>query len=232
VNVFYQPLIPEGVFVLDPEESRHCVKVLRKKPGDHLRLTDGKGSFYDAILQTADVAGCTFAIQKKIPEAVKNYTIHIAIAPTKNPDRTEWFVEKAVEFGVDRISFIECQNSERTSLKKDRLEKIAVSAMKQSLKASLPVLNGMRSFEEVISACREKEKYIAFVDETNPHHLKDVSSKASDYIVLIGPEGDFSSGELENAVKAGYKKVSLGRSRLRTETAGVAACHILNLINS
>ena len=232
MNLFYQPLIPEGVHYLDEEESRHCVKVLRRNLGDTIRITDGKGSFYDCVITGTDSKKCSFNIQNKQSEKPRNYSIHIAISPTKNPDRIEWFTEKAVEFGVDRITLLQCDNSEKTYLKTERLKKMAISAMKQSLKATLPVITEPTPFQKFIATESADEKFIAFVDESNPHHLKDAAIKGKSVIVLIGPEGDFSNDELQAALKNNYSKVSLGKSRLRTETAGMAACHILNLINS
>jgi 16S rRNA (uracil1498-N3)-methyltransferase len=232
-NLFYQPLIQEGVLFLDVEESRHCVKVLRKKPGDPISLTDGKGFFYDAIITKADSRQCFFEVRQQSPGQKKNYFIHIAISPTRNADRLEWFVEKATELGVDQISLIDCQHTERSSIKTERLLKVAISAMKQSVKAELPSIgNHLLQFSELVENCPQEIKCIAFVDPSNPVHLKEAAVPRSSYCVLIGPEGDFSSGELKTAMDQGFRKVGLGHSRLRTETAGIAACHILNLINT
>lgn len=231
MNLFYQPSIPDGVDYLDEEESRHCVKVLRKKQGGVIDITDGHGFFYEAVITEADARQCFFEIRKKTPAPVKDYFIHLAISPTKNSDRTEWFVEKATEIGVDKITFIECRNTERSFIKTDRLHKVAVSAMKQSIKATLPVIEDhLLQFTEVVAHCQEAEKAIAFVDFENPLHLKDAVAAQTSYCILIGPEGDFSAEELKAAVDVGFKKVSLGSSRLRTETAGVVACHVLNLM--
>lgn len=232
MNLFYQPLVSEGIHHLDEEESRHCVKVLRKNAGDAITVTDGKGFFYDALITRADARQCEFAIQNTTSEASRVYQIHIAVSPTKNTDRIEWFVEKATEFGVDTISLIECENSERTFIKTERLRKLAVSAMKQSLKATLPALNEMVNFSDFIKSSNERGKFIAYVDNENPTHLKDVVRTGESSIVLIGPEGDFSAAEVSEAIAKGFVKVSLGKSRLRTETAAIAACHILNLANA
>jgi 16S rRNA (uracil1498-N3)-methyltransferase len=231
VNLFYQPLISEGVHHLDAEESKHCVRVLRKAKGDSIRVTDGKGFFYNAVIAKPESQKCTFEIVDKVAEPIRNYFIHIAISPTKNTDRLEWFVEKAVEIGVDKITFVECKNTERPYLKLERLEKVAITAMKQSLKASTPVIEGLIKFPSVIKNANEQNKLIAFVDPANPSHLKDLTKPASSYLILIGPEGDFSQQELSQSLDMGFIKVSLGPSRLRTETAGIAACHILNLVN-
>ena len=232
MNIFYQPGIPDGILYLDGDESKHCVKVLRKKAGEVIRLTDGRGFFYDAVITKADPSQCSFEVTQQMPAPAKDHFIHIAISPTKNADRIEWFVEKATEVGVDRISLMDCKNTERSFIKTDRLNKVAISAMKQSVKAVLPQIEDhLLQFSEVIEDCQEKEKCIAFVDASNPLHLKEAVRPGTSYCVLIGPEGDFSEEELKTAIEYDFTKVSLGPSRLRTETAGVVACHILNLIN-
>lgn len=233
MNLFYQPLLPDGALYLSPEESKHCVKVLRKQAGDPIMVTDGKGFFYDSVIADPNINRCTFSVREKIPETPRDFFIHIAISPTKNTERIDWFVEKAVEVGVDKITFLDCKNTERPFLKKERLEKIAISAMKQSVKATIPTIENLLSFTQVVSsAVDEEQRFIAYVDHANPHHLKDAATRNGTYVVLIGPEGDFTPLELNAALEKGFKKVSLGTSRLRTETAGFAACHILNLINN
>lgn len=228
--LFYQPEITEGVVHLDEEESRHCIKVLRKNSGDLIHITDGKGSFYDALITKADARQCEFSVKEKKPQTARRYRIHIAISPTKNADRIEWFVEKAVELGVDEITLMDCDKTERSHIKSSRLQKVAVSAMKQSLKAFLPVVNDMTPFSDVLKTKRASG-FIAYVDASNPLHLRQAAAGFQDALLLIGPEGDFSKEELSHALNAGFQKVSLGPSRLRTETAGMAACHILNLIH-
>jgi 16S rRNA (uracil1498-N3)-methyltransferase len=230
VNLFYQPLVSEGTYYLDEEESRHCIKVLRKHAGETINLTDGKGSFYEAVIKKADTSQCTFEIVRHTPEKSKTFTIHVGISPTKNTDRIEWFVEKSVEIGIDEITLIECKNSERAHVKLQRLQKVAISAMKQSVKATLPKINAITAFDEIVKA-NVPQKFIAHVDITNPVHLINVVRPGSSYLVLVGPEGDFTTAELESAKNQNFIKVSLGESRLRTETAGVAACHILSLVN-
>jgi 16S rRNA (uracil1498-N3)-methyltransferase len=232
LNLFYQPHIAQGILSLDPEESRHCIKVLRKTTGDIIRITDGKGSFYDATITTANSSQCAFRVDQTITTPLPLWHIHIAIAPTKNADRIEWFVEKSVELGVHAITLIECENSERTYQKTERLTKVAVSAMKQSLKAWLPEIHPLTKVDSLISSATAKQRFIAYVDQSNPSHLQTLATKNESYLVLIGPEGDFSNSELTSAMEHGFLKVSLGPSRLRTETAGMAACHILNLINN
>jgi 16S rRNA (uracil1498-N3)-methyltransferase len=230
MHLFYQPLIPAGTFVLPADESRHAVKVLRVTEGDVIEIADGAGTFYQARITHPDSGNCGFVVIGSKSQLAKNYRIHIAIAPTKNIDRTEWFVEKAVELGIDEISFIECKTSERKSVNMERMEKLAISAMKQSQQASLPILNPMSKLKTFLSH-RASQKFIAFVDNENPIHLKSGAKPGNHYLILIGPEGDFSSTELQDSLDAGYQKVSLGPSRLRTETAALAACLTLNLVN-
>lgn len=216
---------------LDEEESRHCIKVLRRKPGDAITITNGKGVFFNAAITVASPRQCEFQItgQREVPP--EPFSIHIALAPTRNTDRTDWFVEKSVEVGVNEISFIQCDHSERTSVKIQRLDKIAASAMKQSVKAWLPRVNPLVSFKDFLSRASADEKFIAVVDPGNPIGLLSAATRSKSYLVLIGPEGDFSPREVEEALGQGYRKVSLGESRLRTETAGVVACHTLQLVN-
>lgn len=230
--IFYQPEIPAGVHELDREESRHCVKVLRKKAGDAIRITDGKGSFYEAVIRDANAKTCGFEIVKKEEIAPDPFHIHIALAPTKNLDRTEWFVEKAIEIGVHRISFILCENAERKVLKTERLLRKAISAMKQSQQAYLPALGELVGFEEFTRQEKATHQLIAYLDEQPRPQLVNAVPPASDYLVLIGPEGDFSEKEVQLAIALGYQPVSLGNSRLRTETAGIAACHSLQILQS
>lgn len=228
--LFYQPGIPEGVLTLDSDESRHCVKVLRKRAGDAIRVTDGKGMFYDAVITRADSAECAFEIRGSEEYTRPSAYCHLAISPTKNPDRIEWFVEKATEIGVDRITLMQCHNTERSRVKSERLHRVAVSAMKQSFKAILPAISDtVVPFDEVVRQVSETGKFIAFVDRENPLHLIDAIEPGMSCCVLIGPEGDFTSDELALATSHGFRTVSLGPSRLRTETAGVVACHVVGM---
>lgn len=230
MNLSYLPEIANGHTHLDAEESRHVIKVLRKVTGDELAITDGKGFFYQARIANADAKKCSFEIVSKKELPKKNYFIHIAIAPTKNADRMEWFVEKAVEIGIDKITFFQSKTSERKTINLERVEKIAISAMKQSQQVWLPIISGIVSFKELLKE-KADQKFIAYVDPANPYHLKNVAKPIGDYLVLIGPEGDFSSEELHLALENKFQKVSLGTKRLRTETAGLVACQILNLLN-
>ncbi|MDN5214165.1 16S rRNA (uracil(1498)-N(3))-methyltransferase [Fulvivirgaceae bacterium BMA12] len=231
MRLFYQPHIGSGADYLDLEESRHCVKVLRLKQGDPIRIIDGSGWLYSGQLTRVDARKCFFSVVEKHFEEPKDYHIHVAIAPTKNLDRLEWFVEKSVEIGIDRISPILCRQSERRTLKTDRLKRKAVSAMKQSLKFRMPEISELLPFERILSDTGNVEKFIAHVDDLPRPHLINAAKRGGQYLVLIGPEGDFSREEIDTAMSQGFEPVSLGDSRLRTETAGIAACHILNLIN-
>lgn len=232
MNLFYQPDLAQGHLYLDPDESRHCVKVLRKKNGDTIRITDGKGTFYDAAITGTDPQRCTIAITNTETVPKKNHSIHIAVSPTKNADRIEWFVEKAVEVGIDTITLLDCQNTERTHIKTERLTKVAISAMKQSLKATLPTINPLTKLTQLLqNTPPQTARFIAYVDFTNPLHLKDLAPTHTNYLVLIGPEGDFSPAELTLALSQNFQKVSLGPARLRTETAALIATHTLTLLN-
>lgn len=234
MHLFYQPKIKEDVHYLDEEESRHCIKALRLKVGEEMIVLDGLGGRYTTTVTVANHKKCEFGIVQAEQAAPIDYNIHIAIAPTKNMDRIEWFVEKAVEIGIQEISFFFSENSERKHFKTDRVIKKAISAMKQSLKTHLPAINAPIKLNELFKQlpADNTQRFIAYVDQGNPDLLfKSVQPKEK-YFVLIGPEGDFSTRELSTAIDNKFKKVSLGESRLRTETAGVAACHILNLINA
>lgn len=227
--LFYSPEIGEGNHSLSEDEWRHAVKVLRLKEGDFFKITDGKGKIYHAKVTQISKSRCDFEITKTEVIPRPNYSIHIAIAPTKKIDRIEWFVEKVTELGVDEISFIYCQNSERKVINLERIQKKAISAMKQSGQAWLPVVHPIQPLKNIISNTAPN-KFIAHVDPANPVRLNEAKAQGR-YMVLIGPEGDFTDEELLLATQHEFLKVSLGRNTLRTETAGVAACHILNLIN-
>lgn len=235
MQLFYQPLLAKGHYVLDAEESRHCVRVLRKKAGDTIHLVDGQGAFYEARIRQADVSACTFSVLSTHPEPDQGYRIHLAIAPTKNADRLEWFVEKAVEIGIDEISLLVCDNSERKKLKTDRLVRKAVSAMKQSVKATLPPIHEPVKYSQFLQRTpAEAHKFVAYVSDSDspiPHLLR-AAPRHQPYTVLVGPEGDFSPAEIEQAQRAGFQAISLGTARLRTETAGIIACHTLHLVNA
>jgi 16S rRNA (uracil1498-N3)-methyltransferase len=228
LHLFYLSDISTGH--LPAAESQHAVKVLRLTTGEEVNVTDGRGTLYKAVITDANPKQCNFRVIEKtiIPE--KPFSIHLAVAPTKNADRMEWMVEKCVEIGIDTISFVLCKKSERKSINLDRMEKLAVSAMKQSQQYWLPTLNDIVPLDQFIAKSKGS-KFIAFVDESNPNHLKEMAKPGDQYTVLIGPEGDFSTDELSAALQSGFQKVSLGPNRLRTETAGLAAVMILNMVN-
>lgn len=231
MHVFYTPDIqiqPE----LPADEAAHAVRVLRLQSGDEVMLTDGKGNFYRAEIGAATPKRCLVNILETLPqEPLWTGHLHIAMAPTKNMDRTEWFAEKATEIGFDELTFLNCRFSERKVIKTERIAKILVSALKQSLKARLPRLNEMTDFNKFIALPFQGQKFIAHCYEGEKPLLKDVVRRGEDALVLIGPEGDFSEEEVEKATAHGFVPISLGRSRLRTETAALMACHILNLQN-
>jgi 16S rRNA (uracil1498-N3)-methyltransferase len=232
MQLFYIPEISGSKVTLDQTESKHAVKVLRLSKGDRIRIVDGKGGFYEAEVLDASLKNCKLSVLSSIQEfGKKDFKLHIAIAPTKNIDRFEWFLEKATEIGIDEITPVISEHSERKVIKPGRLEKILVAAMKQSVKAYLPVLNEITNFNDLVAGSKGKNKFIAHCNEGEKVHLKNEVRESEDVLVLIGPEGDFSPEEAELAKENGFREISLGASRLRTETAGVVACHIVNLAN-
>lgn len=218
--------------LLPEKESQHCAKVLRMAEGDALTVTDGKGFFYECTLARVHQKQCMVNILQTV-ECPKgwDFTLTIAFTPTKQMERNEWFVEKAVEIGVDSIIPLHCRFSERKDIKNERLEKIAVAAMKQSQQAHLPQIEEMLSFDEVISRPFQGKKYIAHCYDLPKKALAQSYKKGENALLLIGPEGDFSPEEVEKALSAGFEPVSLGESRLRTETACIAATHTIHVIN-
>ena len=235
MQLFYTPDITPDNYTLNEEESKHCIRVLRLISGDKIILVDGKGGWYEAEISNDSPKHCSVAITKTIKEYGKrNHHLHLAIAATKNMDRLEWFIEKATEIGIDEISILNCINSERSVVKSERVNKVAVAAIKQSLKAYLPKINEMMDFKKFISSTTffTGQKFIAhcYKDEAKPH-LKTLYKKGGDVLILIGPEGDFSMEEVKHADSRGYKEISLGASRLRTETAALYACTTINLLN-
>ena len=258
--LFYTPDIETSHF-LSEEESAHCVRVLRYDRGDEILLTDGRGTTYHARITNPHPRHCEFeSLSQEKQEKTHNIYLHVAIAPTKNIERLEWMVEKCTEIGVDEITPLLCRFSERKNLRNDRLEKIILSAAKQSLTPYLPKLNPLTDFASLMEMykptpnpslraphdagvigdpakgrefdeARGLDKYIAHCYKDEKRELKDVLQKGRDVLILIGPEGDFSEQEVEMAIANGFVPVGLGRSRLRTETAGVVACHTAVLLN-
>jgi len=232
MHLFYTPDLQNDTYRLSEEESKHCVRVLRLSEGDPLFLVDGKGFFCEAVITTAHPKACELKIIEKKPEYGKReYNLTLAVAPTKNIDRYEWFLEKATEIGIDRVIPVISRFSERKEIKPDRLEKVMVSAIKQSIKAYLPLLEPLKSFKVVIKTPFEGQRFIAHCNAGEKVLLRDAVTKGMNVMILIGPEGDFSVEEVEAAIQEGFQPVSLGEARLRTETAALVACHTVNLIN-
>ena len=234
MNLFYTTQIEGNLAILPTEEARHCVQVLRKKPGDPIRFIDGKGNVYSGNILEVSKKRCSVRIVDSHREAnLPAVAIHIAIAPTKNISRMEWFLEKATEIGISEITPIWCDHSERSRLRVDRLEKIILSATKQSLKAWLPRLNPPVKFKDFLAELPDNgaQRCIAYCNDDERELLKDCYKSGKDVLIMIGPEGDFSPQEVLLALEKDFTGVSLGKSRLRTETAGIVACHTLNLLN-
>jgi len=243
VRFFYVPNA-SSVNELPEEEAQHAVRVLRMEMGDEMMLMDGEGIFYRAIVTEATKKRCLYRIEETLPQERQwQPHLHLAMAPTKNMDRTEWFAEKATEIGFDELTFLRCRWSERTAIKTERVEKILVSAMKQSHKAWKPILNEMVDFKAFLQEIKEREnrngkvmqKFICHCYEEEglgeKVALKDALKSGEDVLVMVGPEGDFSIDEVKMAEANGFQSVSLGKSRLRTETAALVAVHLMNLIN-
>jgi 16S rRNA (uracil1498-N3)-methyltransferase len=221
-----------GQLWLPEEESRHCLKVLRMGRGDELFLTDGRGQLTQARIADTQGKQCVLEVlQVSRPNAERSFAVHIAVSPLKNADRIEWFVEKAVEIGIEEISFIRTRHTERDFFNMERMEKKAIAAMKQSLKTTLPRLHAPTDFGRWIEQVSFDEGFICHVDSANPQTLAQSVTVGKRVCVLIGPEGDFDAAEVALAQAKGFRKVSLGKSRLRTETAALVACHTINLVN-
>lgn len=241
VRFFYTPDIAKSN-ELPADEAGHAIRVLRLQPGDEICLMDGAGVFYRAEITVADSKHCFFSILEKMPqERSWGAHLHLAMAPTKNMDRIEWFAEKATEIGFDELTFLNCSFSERKVVKDERIMKILISAAKQSHKAWVPRLNALTPFHSFLKKEFHGQKFIAhcykdsdlFPDSTEGErpYLFDALEQCRDALVLIGPEGDFSVEEVRNAILAGFQPISLGKSRLRTETAALVAVHLMNIKN-
>ncbi|MFP9113199.1 16S rRNA (uracil(1498)-N(3))-methyltransferase [Flavobacterium sp. RHBU_3] len=233
MQLFFDPNISQGdtIFVFDKEESRHIVKVLRKKEGDVLHITNGKGYLFISEVVFANEKKCEVSITAVEHFEPLPYRLHLAVAPTKMNERYEWFLEKAVEIGITEITPIICEHSERTVFKADRFEKIIHSAMKQSLQYHMPVLHEPVPFNQFVKQQREGKLFIAHCEETDKKLLKTELTPKETQTILIGPEGDFSTKEIELALSLGYAPVSLGNTRLRTETAAIVAAHSVAFVN-
>ena len=229
---FYSNRISKGLIHLECDEAYHALKVLRKKQGDKISVVNGLGSLYSAVIEEDEVNKCMLrVIEEKENYQKPNHHIHIAIAPTKSHDRMEWFVEKVVEIGIQEISFLQTQRTERKNIKIDRMKKRAISSMKQSLKAFLPLINECMDYEDFLKTCSNNHKYVGYLDHENVKMLSKICKINENYCVMVGPEGDFTEQEIFDALDSGFDCISLSKSRLRTETAGLMACHMLNIIN-
>ena len=234
MQLFYNSTIDKNTLEItfDKIESRHIVKVLRKKEGDAIYITNGKGQVFNCKITIANDKKCLVSILgKEEKKQFKDYYLHVAIAPTKNNDRLEWFIEKATEIGIDEITPIICQNSERKIIKKERLEKIIVAAMKQSLKFYLPKLNEAVSFSEFLKKKQKGDIYIAHCEESEKKYLKSVVKPKDSVTILVGPEGDFTVTEISESIAKNHIPITLGINRLRTETAALVAVQNISFIN-
>lgn len=217
---------------LNEEESSHIVRVLRLKTGDAITLTDGRGGRYKAVITETSNKRCeTEIVEHQTEYGKRPYRLHIGIAPTKNIDRFEWFVEKATEIGIDEITPLLCERSERKHINNERLQRVMIAAMKQSQKTYLPILNEMTQFSKWLEIPKYANCYIAHCSGGDRQLFKNVYQQGQDAVIVIGPEGDFSMQEVTQAIGCGFKEISLGTSLLRTETAGVAVCHSVYFIN-
>ena len=233
MRLFYNKdlLEDDSRLIIEREESRHIVKVLRKKVGDTIYVTNGKGILFTAEIDIIHKNNTELKIINIKKESKSKFHINIAVAPTKNNDRTEWFVEKSTEIGIHTISTVLCEKSERKKIKIERLEKITISAMKQSLQLHKPIIQELVSFEEFIKNCESKNKFIAHCKENEKLFLGDCELNSNTITILIGPEGGFSQKEIGLAEENEFISVSLGNTRLRTETAAIVATQLLSVHN-
>ncbi len=233
MQIFYAPDISGDTFALDENESKHLIRVLRMTKGTVVRLIDGRGNLYEGVISIPDAKRCIIDIRSRIENFEKrDYRLHIAISPLKNPERFELFIEKSVEIGIDEITPLLCRNTEKPGIKTNRIENIIISAMKQSLKATLTMLNEPVSFKDFLKTEEEGKKIIAHCNSgISRSSIKEVCNRNENVTILIGPEGDFTNDEILSAIEKGYSSVHLGTSRLRTETAGIAACHSIYFLN-
>ena len=234
MQLFFNPRLDNSFkqFFFSPEESKHIIKVLRKIEGDNLVITNGRGSLFKARILEANPKKCKAEIISEEKTISKLHSLHVAIAPTKMNERFEWFLEKATEIGINEITPIVCDHSERKIIKTERLERVLQSAMKQSLQTFLPRLNPLITYEEFLSTVQGELKFIAHCLPEEKLELKRKVQADKSVVILIGPEGDFSKNEIKKALDHGFLPVSLGKNRLRTETAGIVACAAVASINN
>ena len=232
MNVFYLPDAENGMVSFPEEESKHCVKVLRMQAGDRFSVTNGKGSLFDGELVEAHPKHAVACLSNQRPGYDnKTFKLVIAIAPTKLNERTEWFLEKATEIGIDKVQLFASYHSERRVANVERFRKVMIAAMKQSIKSKLPDIEDVIDFNKLVKQPFDGQKFIAWIDDNVTELLCDTYEKGNNVMVLIGPEGDFSPEEVQLAKDNGFTPVSLGDARLRTETAAMVACHTIQLIN-
>jgi 16S rRNA (uracil1498-N3)-methyltransferase len=233
MQIFYAPDITGNSYTLDENESRHCIRVLRLIKGTEVRLIDGNGNLFEGVISNPDSKKCTISINRIHKDFEKrNYRLHIAISPIKNQDRFEWFVEKSVEIGIDEITPLICRNTEKPGIKTERVNNLIISAMKQSVKACRTVLNEPCLFSDFMKMDLPGRRMIAHCNDSFTRtKISGIYSKNDNASILIGPEGDFDKDEIKTALEKNFSSVHLGPSRLRTETAGIAACHSVYFIN-
>ena len=233
MQLFFDPKIEanSSEILFSKAESRHLGKVLRKLSGSRIYLTNGKGYLFEALLEFESNNSCKGKIIHQEFKAAPNFNLHLAVAPTKNNDRFEWFLEKATEVGISEITPILCQHSERKFIKAERFEKILIAALKQSNRLHLPKLNPMVTYGQFLKAVHTGQCFIAHCEKENKPLLRDRLAINNSTTILIGPEGDFSGEEIKAAINLGYEAISLGNARLRTETAALVACHTVQLLN-
>ena len=234
MNIFYAPDISNNNYTFSETESKHIIRVLRLKSGELINIIDGKGNFYTAKIISENPKKCQVVVETVEKNYNKrDFNLSIAIAPTKNNDRFEWFCEKATEIGIDKIIPIISFQSERRNIKSDRFKKKIISAVKQSLKAYIPEFTDLIKFKDLIEKDFDGKKYIAHCNTAvkEIQHLKELYKKGENVLILIGPEGDFTTEEVKQAIENGFEEITISKSRLRTETAGIVTAEIINFIN-
>jgi 16S rRNA (uracil1498-N3)-methyltransferase len=233
MQLFYTSSVSGNLLLLDEKESKHCVRVLRMKRGDKVTATDGRGNIFEGIISNPDQQRCEITVTGVHSDpGIRNYRIHIAISPLKNPERFEWFTEKCVEIGIDEITPVICRNTEKHTIKYNRVNSIILSAMKQSVKTIKTELNATCSFGDFIRKETTGKRMIAHCSTAGKREsLNDTYARGENVTIMIGPEGDFSHEEITYAVTHGFIPVHLGTSRLRSETAGIVACHSIYILN-
>ena len=230
MDLYFGKINTTGHIVLEDDEFRH-LKVVRKSIGERIQITDGTGNIYTSIISEINKHDCIATIESTEIQKISRPLFHLAIAPTKNIDRIEWLLEKCVELGLYKISLVACRHSERKDVKTDRLKRIAISAIKQSGKSLLPIINEMQPFNNFLKTELEEQRLICAMEAGPQNHLKNILNPGKNAVILIGPEGDFHKSEIQAAKENGFELSSLGTERLRTETAAMAACVYFNFNN-